>query len=436
MFIKAGLAVGLDRVIHRNTQKSQLKSCYKSNSNQLPRRSAVSIMYNQIADVFESLLGAVFLAANSGEDNGATYSAFGANTIIALLEEFQLPIKDKHIDSGTEPKRWFLPSHPCLIDGYDLDSDPAWGIQINAVKDILDSSIYVSSSTLFNGVDNLVRLLKDMSFETALEVPNEPNDKNVSKRKILLSCALFDDSLKDYDEDNMNEIPSIRLARVRENLFFVGDAALNLSIATECYRRYPDASAGDLHILRHCCIGDIIIAYLMMKHKVNTFLYDQDADYGFLASLVNHFDEEGRKSWDEKGGWVLGVDEFRKRWGRAWCPNNIEHLQSSRMSGKTKSPQYAGIGGGTFFGTMDPSAKVLTKDLAFSFKCIIGALVLSIGVQQMWHEILPIFEELLILTPDEIRDNFKTVLTTPSGKNSAQQVRSLRDKYGLGWSAT
>jgi hypothetical protein len=48
----------------------------------------------------------------------------------------------------------------------------------------------------------------------------------------------------------------------------------------------------------------------------------------------------------------------------------------------------------------------ITGDLVFSFKSIIGALVLSIGVDGMWQCIGPIFEELLLLSFDEVNREY------------------------------
>jgi len=50
----------------------------------------------------------------------------------------------------------------------------------------------------------------------------------------------------------------------------------------------------------------------------------------------------------------------------------------------------------------------MTSNLAFSFKCIVGAMTLSIGTDATWSVLLrPLFEELMVFTPEEHRKIFK-----------------------------
>ena len=48
----------------------------------------------------------------------------------------------------------------------------------------------------------------------------------------------------------------------------------------------------------------------------------------------------------------------------------------------------------------------LTEDLVFSMKSIAGALVLSVGLEGMWQSLGPVFGELLLLTANELREEY------------------------------
>ena len=65
--------------------------------------------------------------------------------------------------------------------------------------------------------------------------------------------------------------------------------------------------------------------------------------------------------------------------------------------------------------------------------------MIAFGFKRMRNLFVPIFDELLLLTPDEIRRNYSTPLTTTnfsSGKRdkSHRTMEALREKFGDGWS--
>lgn len=428
ILIEAGLKVGVDCVIYTKKPLCSWQSCFKGNMNLSAVKNPPPMLYNQIADIVESLLGAIFLTV--GLDNDVIGSSDCENIIIGWLEELQLPMKEG--DESDMNDKWFKPVHSSLLAGFDFQQHPKWNEQLEKARCVLNSNDSIDRSRMKNGVNSLIKVLECLGPQM-----NSTTSDTRNTRKILLSCALFDDSMSDA-EDDVDMHPSIALARIRESLFFIGDAALHLVLATECYHRYPNASVGDLHLLRCCCIGDEVLAYLAIKYQFDSCLYDQESIYQ-MQSLVKMSDDNGRNDWARKGGWILGKKEFARRWARTWSVDYRHTAPTtcdmSRL--ETKSPQYPGIGGGILFGSKAPLGKLYTKNLAYAFKSIIGAIVLSNGVRHMWQIMLPMFEELLILSANEIRENFKNNITNHPGKTarSVQFVRNHRDSYGLGWSA-
>ena len=357
------------------------------------------------------------------QEKGAFGSKLCEGMVIGLLEELKLPMKEV-IDMDASDS-WFKPHGACLFSGYDFSTDTSWEKQLKRIQDTLISEVHINSRLLV-GVDGLLSLFKQLNPQTGI--------RGTEETRLFLACALFDDSLESGSEDS-NAEPPIRVARFRENLFFVGDASLYLALTTECYKRYPTASAGDLHMLRTCCIADDVLTYLMMKHGCYRFLFDQESESTqSLQRLISLADEYGRNAWANSNGWVLGQEEFAKRWESNWWSSVGDN------DGKPNhiTAKYSGLGGGCLYGESSKLGKFLTQDLAYSFKSIIGALVLSNGVECMWRCVAPMFEEILLLSPEETRQHYKTNITSTSqsGKRgrSVQIVQGFQASYGTGWS--
>jgi len=222
----------------------------------------------------------------------------------------------------------------------------------------------------------------------------------------------------------------------RENLFFLGDSALHLALTTECFKRNPSASAGDLHLLRTCLFTDDVLAYLMIKHGIQHFLIDKLAQGPInLPDVIHLSDKKGQENWNAQGGWIFGLREFRDRWANRWWSGPVE----TETDHGEITPMYPGLCGGYLQGKKEREPRWMTCDLAYSFKCIIGALTLSVGVQKMWVLIVPMFEELLLLTPDETRKHCKSSITKnySSGKKASgtRKTQSRQRLYNHGWSA-
>ena len=69
--------------------------------------------------------------------------------------------------------------------------------------------------------------------------------------------------------------------------------------------------------------------------------------------------------------------------------------------------KYRGLAGGRLMGSgREKVSEGYTEDLMVSFKCIVGALVVSMGTKAMWEVISSLFEELLALSPETLRRHY------------------------------
>jgi dsRNA-specific ribonuclease len=211
----------------------------------------------------------------------------------------------------------------------------------------------------------------------------------VDKRsRTLLFCALFHNGDNEYTSERNADNGMRNLVSFCEMLHLVGAYSLQLCITTELYKRYPKATEGDMHIMRACAINDDVVVYIMMKAGIQGTVYRMD------PKTINRFqlkmmvaDCNGSEVWKARGGWVLngGVEEYARR---RCCGPSV--------------PQYVGLAGGRLHGSKAKLPLDDTKELMFTMKAIIGALVLATGMDSMWQRIGPLFEELLLLSADEL----------------------------------
>lgn len=209
---------------------------------------------------------------------------------------------------------------------------------------------------------------------------------SIRSTRTLLFCSLFHDgdneNTSEHNADNgVTETGSEEGMRHLLN-------SLQLSITTELYKRYPKASERDMHIMRACAINDDVVVYIMMKAGI------QETVYRMYPKTINRFqlkmmvaDGNGSEVWKARGGWVLngGVEEYA---GRHCCGPSV--------------PQYVGLAGGRLHGNKGKLPLDDTGELMFTMKAIIDALVLATGMDSMWQHIGPLFEELLLLSADEL----------------------------------
>lgn len=248
------------------------------------------------------------------------------------------------------------------------------------------------------------------------------------KAKILLLCSLFNDSLSNLSEEgsfrrmdssfttssvstlgsDLSSNPDstvtpegglIRIALLRETLFMIGHSGLHLAITHELFRMYPDASEVDLSLQRACSTSDDAMAYIMVKNGFQQSLYHHAtrSEKRFISE-VGAAEDLGRKVWNRRFGWILkgGKHEYARR-----CAS----LSFPMPQGL---PRYCGLAGGRFYGhNKSKLPDSLTEDFVFSFKAIAGALVLSLGLEGMWQSLGPLFGELLLLSADELRNEYR-----------------------------
>ena len=357
-----------------------------------------------LSDVVESLMGAACLVAQSGD----------SRTLIGFLEGLRLPI------SGQEPNHkenclpWFQATSTCLRQGYMFGNDAAWREQIIAAGSSLYGNSAVSAK-LEVGCRGLLDKLSAISGDDLLvETLSSP------QAKILLMCSLFDDSLLDSeklstmksmngalrasrmtkldemwkDEHHDHETGVFRPALLRDTLVIVGSYALQLCITTELFHRFPDADQNSLHMLRVCAMADDVVVYIMFKAGIHKFLLDQEADsIPKFISIMEMADVLGNAEWLKRNGWIHpgGLSEYAMR------------CRKSQRSPDSLKPQYYGLSGGRLVGKKQKLPKSITSDLVFSMKAVIGALMLSIGMEGMWTLIGPLFEEVMLLSIDELR---------------------------------
>jgi dsRNA-specific ribonuclease len=309
---------------------------------------------------------------------------------VSLMQKLQLSIscKDFVMEHGFSAYDAII---PCLKHGYPFEKDVAWQCQLNALRDFLDSDEQTLDE-LETRRKALMKILDNSSGSDNL------NCEIASKRsRTLLFCALFHDGdNENTSEENADngvtetgsEEGMRHLLNFREMLHLVGAYSLQLRITTELHERYPKASEGDMHIMRACAINDDVVVYIMMKAGIQATVYRMD------PKTINRFqlkmmvaDGNGSEVWKACGGWVLngGVEEYARR---RCCGPSV--------------PQYVGLAGGRLHGNKGKLPLDDTKELMFTMKAIMGALVLATGMDSMWQYIGPLFEELLLLSADEL----------------------------------
>lgn len=353
--------------------------------------SSTEISDSVLSDVFESFLAAAYLAMNKMDGSCRKNQQ---NLIIDSLNIVQLPFSS----SFKAPKPWFKPVDDCLWNGYPFDTDPSWTNQFSTLARIIASHNDLNDK-LNRCSSNLQKFL---DCKHCVYGDGEYDALSATRKHTLLCCALFDDPL-DHDrfhgenptiDDVVNESIGTSqltsLAQMRDTLYHVGVWGLKLCLTKECYTRYPKAQPTDLTLIFFASLADDVIAYIMLKHDIHRFLYTHESNsHQQLQQRIAVAEIRGQEVWDENNGWILGIEEYRKR----IC-----------AIGSNDVPQYPGLCGGRFYGMENKLPIEITEDLMFAFKAIMGAYILSTGLERTWNSIfLPYFEELLVLSPHEMR---------------------------------
>jgi hypothetical protein len=215
---------------------------------------------------------------------------------------------------------------------------------------------------------------------------------------LMIRAALFDDNLDDICVGmKTNGLES--LAILRDKLFHAGHATLLLSLVKEIYHHHA-ATSGDIHFAKLCILSDDTLSYILIKNGIHTCLYDKENDTAAtFLSYMKSAELLGNRVWEENHGWIVGgLTEFHRR--VKFMSNGSIHLDM---------PRYAGLAAGRLYGHKEFVGKEITDDLMFSMKTIVGAFCLSLGADDAWLLLRPLFLELLLLSPDEMRKAFCNV---------------------------
>jgi hypothetical protein len=167
----------------------------------------------------------------------------------------------------------------------------------------------------------------------------------------------------------------------------------------------------------------------MMKWNLHECLFDSDAPaIDAFKEVMEGADNIGLTTWGQKGGWSLpgGVAAFRRR------RLNLFWRNAKADSLPENGPMYPGLAGGRLYGKTAKLTEPVVGDLSFSFKCVAGALVLALGTEDTWRCLRPLFEEVLVMTPDELRQEYKDVssICRTYGQGKKDSSAKLM-KYGI-----
>ena len=413
------LRAGLNRLIHARpipwrspygpaeTHKKKRKtsmdpSLEKSVFGYSTEGQVIAIGDSILSDTVESVLGAVYLHGMGDADDST-----GGRMTVAVLELLSLPFPN---EDETDAISWFRAHGPCLKGGYPFQLDIPWQEQLIKIGTILYCNEGIIKR-LEVGCESLLDKLGNLASDGIIA-----GSLLQERSKILLLTALFDDNL-DGTNFGAHEMEGLcQVALMRDTLFHVGAYALQLMITEEAFRIFPKATENDLHLLRACAMTDDITVYVMVKAAFDDSLFDSKADCrkNFRQAMAAA-DKKGMAFWEARGGWTVkgGADEFNRRRARYFPKTS---------TGQDTSPLlYPGLAGGRLHGCPKKVDESLTGDLQFSFKAIIGALVLSLGTEAMWCCIGPLFEETLLLSADELRAEYSDTSSICSSSNTAKK---------------
>ncbi|KAL7543786.1 hypothetical protein ACHAXR_013378 [Thalassiosira sp. AJA248-18] len=386
---EVAMQLGLHRIIHvGNLSATKIwRSVYKTGAKGGGTQT-VEISRKQMSDVIESLLGATYLVDRSG------------CMTVGLLNEIGPYLPDVEVEAfEVTSSTWFVGKGTCLTEGYPFDNNSGWTVELTKIRHILRGKHEIMS-TLQRKAAGFCQLV---SKRTKLQVHIEmlQSDPTAS---LLLHCALFDDSIDDQ-EFNPETVDLEGFGNLRDKIFHVGNATLQLSIVSEIYQLYDSSTSGDIHLMKVILLSNDSLAYIFVKNGLHEYLFDTDADATILMqSYMKESDLLGAKEWGKHNGWIVpgGQAEFRRR---------IQQLHGDDSHPETimEHPQYVGLAAGRLWGHKDKLPEEASGDLQFSMKCIVGALALAFGVRDAWDLLRPFFLEHMLLSPDELRACYRDI---------------------------
>jgi len=291
---------------------------------------------------------------------------------------------------------WFAGEGTCLTEGYPLNANSGWAAELTKIEDILQRKHGIISTLQTKAAEICHLLSKQANCQDRMKIFRL--DPTAS---LLLHCALFDDSL---DEEYNSETRGLEsFANLRDKIFHVGNAALQLSIISEIYHLYPTNTSGDIHLMKVALMSHDSLAYIFVKNGLHECLFDTNADAHILMQgYMEESDLLGAKVWANNDGWMIpgGLDEFHRR---------VQQYYGDGMCKKLACPQYMGLAAGRLWGHGQKLEGKASEDLQFSMKCIVGALTLTFGLRDAWDMLRPLFLELTLMSPEELRTSYKGV---------------------------
>ena len=218
----------------------------------------------------------------------------------------------------------------------------------------------------------------------------------------LLAVAFFDDPLEDEYEDS----DLTKVARYREALGLIGSHAIQCILSICLYQVHKCSTPKDLHMLRATCIDDNVLAYVFIRSGFSEFLFDRQEDRPMknFSNLCLEADKIGYADWTEKGGWTIegGVSEFKRRL------NSLEN-ETFPLPPRCRDeilPCLVGVTGGRLRGHFKKVKGLIDESSSFSFKVLAGAILQIYGFLDLRKIFLPIFIEILLVEPSELRAQY------------------------------
>jgi dsRNA-specific ribonuclease len=208
-----------------------------------------------MADLFESVLAAIYLWGRLCSGCGSTASQF----ILDILNQARLPFPRNDVHPV-----WFATSSACIADGFAFDA--RWKGQLATMFELSNDKVFVQRS---EHVTSLVDLLRPC--------PERKQQLLQPIAETLLSCALFNDVVD----------VGCSVSRARDTLFHIGAYGLQLCLSEVVFNKFADAKPGDLHLLRAVALTDDMIAYITVKSGLHSALAKEPLYQSIFAECSN-----------------------------------------------------------------------------------------------------------------------------------------------------
>lgn len=372
---RGALEVGLPRLIL--SKRCSWSSAYSYNHSQ--RGETIEFPDCFLSDIFEACVAASFLCSQEDDEEFIA--------VKTLLEMAKLPMEELTKTILFSEKKFFK-------------SSPLGKVRGKTVKEYFSVIPPAAFEKLKIG-------LAKIDWELGTQFISKTNDDH-SMHSLML-CSLYNAEVEYFAIYNETlccpDLPGFEELKdtwsLLKMLNVIGCRAMQLGISSYLYQRYPHATAGDLMLLFSIVVSEDTLAYIFTKNGLHEALFDDGVADNFLehsrrAEII------GRESWNLHGCWIVpgGKKEFQRR------------------SLTNRDPVYIGLRGGRLCGTTKKVGPKDTTGLVFSFHALIGALVTTMGFDDAWIYLRPLFTEVMLLSPDEVRE-FNTSSLVENYKSGA-----------------